>query len=92
MRFALGALARHVAETIEARGTLVIAVDDGPVLRLAYRESGAVTHLRGAASVDDSGLPLALLLVRGALARVGGGVEVAVEGNMVAIRLRLSPP
>ena len=70
----------------------MIAVEDGPSLRLAYRESGAVTHLRGAANVDESGLPLALLLVRGALARVGGGVDVAVEGNMVSIRLRLSPP
>lgn len=92
VRFALGTLARHVAETIEARGTLVLAIEDGPSLRLAYRESGAVTHLRGAANVDDSGLPLALLLVRGALARVGGGVDVAVEGNLVTIRLRLSPP
>jgi len=37
-------------------------------------------------------LPLALLLVRGALGRVGGGVDVTLEGTAVVIRLRLASP
>lgn len=94
LRFAFATLARHVAETIEPRGTLTIAVEPetGQGLRFAYRESGAVTHLRGVAQGRESSLPLALLLVRGALGRVGGGVEITLEGNAVVIRLRLSPP
>jgi hypothetical protein len=92
LRFALATLARHVAETIEPRGRLAIAVEQPVTLRLEYRESGAITHLRGASHDGASGLPLALLLVRGALARVGGDVEIALESNVVSIRLRLSPP
>ena len=92
VRFALGALARHVAETIEPRGALAIAVEPQATLLFSYRESGAITHLRGAANAQDSSLPLALLLVRGALGRVGGDVEIALEGTAVSIRLRLSPP
>lgn len=92
VRFALASLARHVAETIEARGTLAIQVEAPSTLCLVYRESGASTHLRGAGSAGDSGLPLALLLVRGALGRVGGDVDIALDGNVVSIRLCLSPP
>jgi signal transduction histidine kinase len=92
LRFALATLARHVAETIEPRGRLTIAVEQPATLRLQYRESGAITHLRGASHDGASGLPLALLLVRGALARVGGDVEIALESNVVSIRLRLTPP
>ncbi|MEW6271040.1 MAG: hypothetical protein AB1689_17290 [Thermodesulfobacteriota bacterium] len=92
VRFALGALARHVAETIEARGTLRIEVDPQGALRFAYRESGAITHLRGATTASDSGLPLALLLVRGALGRVGGDVEITVEDTAVLILIRLAAP
>lgn len=92
LRFALATLTRHVAETIEPRGRLTIAVQEPATLRLEYRESGAITHLRGAAQDGASGLPLALLLVRGALARVGGDVEIALESNVVSIRLHLSPP
>lgn len=92
VRFALATLAGHVAETIEPRSRLAIAVEEPATLRLEYRESGAITHLRGASHDGQSGLPLALLLVRGALARVGGDVEIALESNVVSIRLRLSPP
>lgn len=92
VRFALATLARHVAETVEPRSRLAIAVDEPATLRLEYRESGAITHLRGASHEGESGLPLALLLVRGALARVGGDVEIALDSNVVSIRLRLSPP
>jgi hypothetical protein len=92
LRFAFGTLARHVAETIEARGTLRIEVDGRNGLRFGYRESGAITHLRGAGNASDVGLPLALLLVRGALGRVGGDVEITLEGTSVLIRLRLGPP
>lgn len=92
VRFALATLARHVAETIEPRSRLAISVEEPTTLRLEYRESGAITHLRGASHDGQSGLPLALLLVRGALARVGGDVEIALESNVVSIRLRLSPP
>ncbi|MBY0274836.1 hypothetical protein K2Z84_05820 [Candidatus Binatia bacterium] len=92
LRFALATLTRHVAETIEPRGRLTVGVQEPSMLRLEYRESGAITHLRGAAQDGASGLPLALLLVRGALARVGGDVEIALESNVVSIRLHLSPP
>jgi len=92
LRFAFATLARHVAETIEPRSTLAIAVEPDGTLRFAYRESGAITHLRGVAGGGDSGLPLALLLVRGALGRVGGDVQIALDGTDVSIRLRLSPP
>lgn len=92
VRFALATLARHVAETIEPRCRLAISVEEPAILRLEYRESGAITHLRGAAHDGQAGLPLALLLVRGALARVGGDVEIALESNVVSIRLRLTPP
>lgn len=92
LRFALATLARHVAETIEPRSRLEIGLDPSATLRLQYRESGAITHLRGASRDGASGLPLALLLVRGALARVGGDVEIALESNVVSIRLRLSAP
>ena len=92
VRFALGALARHIAETIEPRGTLRITIEPDGALCFTYKESGAITHLRGAANAQDSGLPLALLLVRGALGRVGGDVEIALDSNAVSIRLRLAPP
>lgn len=92
VRFALATLARHVAETIEPRARLAIAVEEPATLRLDYRESGAITHLRGASHDGASGLPLALLLVRGALARVEGDVEIALESNVVSIRLRLASP
>ena len=74
------------------RGRLPVAVEQPATLRLEYRESGAITHLRGASHDGASGLPLALLLVRGALARVRGDVEIALEDNVVSIRLRLTPP
>ena len=91
LRFAFAALARHVAETIEPRGTLAIVVEPPATLRVSYRESGAITHLRGVARADAESLPLALLLVRGALGRVRGDVQVALDGTDVTIRLRLSP-
>jgi hypothetical protein len=91
LRFALAALARHIAETIEPRGTLKIAIEPDGVLSFTYTESGSITHLRGAASASHSSLPLALLLVRGALGRMGGDVAVALDGNAVSIRLRLTP-
>jgi len=92
LRFAFAALARHVAETIEPRGTLAIVVEPGTTLRFSYRESGAITHLRGVAHAGAESLPLALLLVRGALGRVRGDVQIALDGTDVTIRLRLSPP
>lgn len=92
LRFAFATLARHVAETIEPRGTLAIGVEPGATLHFAYRESGAITHLRGVASSDASSLPLALLLVRGALGRGGSDVQITLDGTDVSIRLRLSPP
>jgi signal transduction histidine kinase len=92
VRFALATLARHVAETIEPRARLAIAVEEPATLRLDYRESGAITHLRGASHDGESGLPLALLLVRGALARIEGDVEIALKSNVVSIRLRLASP
>jgi signal transduction histidine kinase len=92
LRFAFATLARHVAETIEPRGTLAIAVEPGATLRFSYRESGAITHLRGVARAGEDSLPLALLLVRGALGRVGGDVKIALDGTDVSIWLRLSPP
>jgi len=91
-RFAFATLARHIAETIEPRGRLAITVEPPTTLCLEYRESGAITHLRGVSHDGESGLPLALLLVRGALARAGGDAEIALESNVVSIRLRLSPP
>jgi hypothetical protein len=91
VRFALGALARHIAETIEPRGTLAIALEPDSVLRFTYNESGSLTHLRGAANATHSSLPLSLLLVRGALGRVGGDVQIGLDGNAVSIRLRLAP-
>lgn len=92
LRFVFATLARHLAETIEPRSTLAIAVEPDALLRFSYRESGAITHLRGVASADGAGLPLALLLVRGALGRVGGDVKIALDGTDVSIRLRLAPP
>jgi len=90
LRQAFGTLARHLLESIEARGTIAIAIDPRGEIRLRYRECGASTHLRGVAGLDPQSLPLAVLLVRGALAPGGGSLEVAQAEGLVEVALRFA--
>ncbi len=85
--FALSTLCRQVADTIEPRSTLTISRPAAELVLLHYRESGAATHLRGATGDPDSSFPLALLLVRGALTRMGGGLRTSHAQNEVTIEL-----
>ncbi|HYC22375.1 MAG TPA: histidine kinase dimerization/phospho-acceptor domain-containing protein [Candidatus Bathyarchaeia archaeon] len=87
LRFALRTLARHVVETIEARSDLEIALAGSGGLVLRYRQSGAITHLRGATGADGACLPLALLMVRGAITSADGRLDVATAGDDVTIGL-----
>ena len=87
LRFALRALARHIVETIEARSDLEIALAGSGSLVLRYRQSGAITHLRGATGADGACLPLALLMVRGAITSAGGRLDVATADDDVTIAL-----
>lgn len=89
--FALETLSRHVAETIEPQGLLTISRPSEDVMRLHYRESGASTHLRGVTGDPESSFPLALLLVRGALTRMGGGLRTSHGQNEVTIELTFTP-
>jgi signal transduction histidine kinase len=87
LRFALRALVRHIVETIEARSGLQIAIEGSGVLTLRYRQSGAVTHLRGATGGNQASLPLALRMVRGAITSAGGRLDVATAADDVTIAL-----
>lgn len=85
--FALSTLCRHVADTIEPHSILTVSRPGSDLLQLHYRESGASTHLRGVTGDPDSSFPLALLLVRGALTRMGGGLRTSHAQNEVTIEL-----
>lgn len=87
LRVALGTLARHLLESIEPHSSLAIAIGSGGLLTLSYRESGAATHLRGATGLGPGSFPLALLLVRSTLARVGGRLDVTHEEGLVRVAL-----
>ncbi len=90
LRIAFAVLARHVLESIEPRTALDISIDPAGTITLTYREAGAATHLRGVAGQGRDGLPLALLLVRGALARAGSGLAVDYDRRRVQIALRFA--
>jgi C4-dicarboxylate-specific signal transduction histidine kinase len=90
LRQALATLARHLLESIEPRSAIEIAVDRAGEIRLRYRESGATTHLLGVGGLDRENLPLALLLVRGALAPGGGTLEVSRSEGHVEVALRFA--
>lgn len=89
--FALSALCRHVADTVEPHSVLTVSRPATDLVRLHYRESGAATHLRGVTGDPDSSFPLALLLVRGALTRMGGGLRTSHAHNEVTIELSFTP-
>lgn len=89
--FALSTLCRHVAETIEPHSVLQISRPTADQILLRYRESGTATNLRGATADPDSSFPLALLLVRGALIRMGGGLRTSHAQNEVTIELSFTP-
>lgn len=89
--FALETLCRHVADTIEPHSILAVSRPGSDVVRLHYRESGASTHLRGVTGDPESSFPLALLLVRGALTRMGGGLRTSHAHNEVTIELSFMP-
>jgi signal transduction histidine kinase len=90
LRQALDTLSRHLLESIEPQSALEVAVEPPGELRLRYREAGAATHLRGVGGLDPQSLPLALLLARGALARIGGALEVAYSDRLVEVALRFA--
>lgn len=87
LSFALSTLCHHVTDTIEPHSVLSFSCPSPELLRLHYRESGAATHLRAATGSPDSSFPLALLLVRGALTRMGGGLRTSQAQNEVTIEL-----
>ncbi|MDG2304718.1 MAG: histidine kinase dimerization/phospho-acceptor domain-containing protein [Candidatus Binatia bacterium] len=89
--FALSTLTQHIAETIEPQSILMIARPSADLVLLHYRESGASTHLRGATGNPDSSFPLALLLVRGALTRMGGGLRTSHAHTEVTVELSFTP-
>ena len=89
--FALSTLCRHIADTIEPQSILMVARPAADLVLLHYRESGASTHLRGATGDPDSSFPLALLLVRGALTRMGGGLRTSHAHTEVTVELSFTP-
>ncbi len=89
--FAVSTLCRHISDTIEPHSILTISRPASDLVVLHYRESGASTHLRGATGDPDSSFPLALLLVRGALTRMGGGLRTSHAQNEVTIELSFTP-
>ncbi|HZR80575.1 MAG TPA: hypothetical protein VFD92_05705 [Candidatus Binatia bacterium] len=90
LRIALATLARYLLEAIEPRTALAVTIDPDGEVRLSYRESGAATHLRGITGLTGGSFPLALLLVRGALARLGSGLEVSHHEGVVEVALRFA--
>ena len=86
LRAALGAVARHVVETIEPQGTLAVLVH-GDALSLRLPEAGATSHLRGVTGLDDD-LPLPLLLARGALAHGGASLVSREEDGRRLVEIR----
>ncbi|MBM4265775.1 MAG: hypothetical protein FJ144_04040 [Deltaproteobacteria bacterium] len=91
LEFAMDCLVRHVAECIEPGSVLAVRRPRLWSLALVFRESGTATHLRGVTGDPSSSFPLALLLVRGALKRMGGALRASHEDNEVAIELSFSP-
>jgi signal transduction histidine kinase len=89
LRTALATLARYLLESIEPRTALAVSIDDDEIL-LTYRESGAITHLRGVTGLTGGNFPLPLLLVRGALIRLGSGLEVSRREGLVELALRFA--
>jgi signal transduction histidine kinase len=89
LRTALGTLARYLLESIEPRTALAVAIEHDAI-RLSYRESGAATHLRGITGLSGGSFPLALLLVRSALARLGSGLDVSHREGVVEVALRFA--
>ncbi len=91
LEFALRTLWRHVADTVEPHGILTLSRPASDVVLVRYRESGAAANLRGATGEPDSSFPLALLLVRGALTRMGAGLRTSHAQNEVTIELSFTP-
>lgn len=89
--FALRTLWHHVTDTIEPHGILTLSRPASDVVLVRYRESGAATNLRGATREPDSSFPLALLLVRGALTRMGAGLRTSHAQNEVTVELSFTP-
>lgn len=86
LRAAFASIARHVLETIEPQGTLVLEVR-GDALALRLPEAGATSHLRGVTGLDDE-LPLPLLLASGALASGGASVACREEDGLRLVEIR----
>ncbi len=86
--FALRTVAHHLAETAQEDTVVAVGRPAADQLVLRYRESGISPHLRDALDEPDSSFPLALLLVRGALVRMGGGL--GLERAHGEVRLILS--
>jgi phospho-acceptor domain-containing protein len=91
LRLAFAALARYLLEAIEPRTALALSRDDASSLSLRYRESGLSTHLRGVTGLEAGSFPLALMLVRGALARMSARLEVVQTDGDVLLRIRFAP-
>lgn len=91
LEFALRTLWRHVADAIEPHGILTLSRPASDVVLVRYRESSAAANLRGATRDPDSSFPLALLLVRGALTRMGAGLRTSHAQNEVTIELSFTP-
>lgn len=87
LSFALSVLCHHVADTIEPHSILAFTRPAPELVSLHYRESQAASHLRSVTAQPDSSFPLALLLVRGALTRMGGGLRTSRSRDEVTIEL-----
>jgi signal transduction histidine kinase len=85
--FAFDALSHHLADTVEPQSVLRVSVPAAGRLRVCYRECGTTTHLRGVTGDPSSSLPLALLLVRGALTTTGGRMTTEHYNDQVTIEM-----
>lgn len=90
LTFALRTLAHYLEDAVEPQGTLRIDTPAADRLELRFPEAASQRHLREALRNGDESFPLSLLLVRGALTRVGA--SLSAERSEEEIRLILGFP
>jgi hypothetical protein len=90
LEFALRLLCRHLAQTATPGTPISILRPAADRIALHYRPTATAAHLEEAASQGDRGLPLALMLVRGALIRMGADLRTRHNRDETTIELRFA--
>lgn len=90
LEFALRILCRHLAQTATPGTPISILRPAADRIALHYRPTATAAHLEDAASQGDRGLPLALMLVRGALIRMGADLRTRHDRDETTIELRFA--